>query len=76
MTMIYPSDLACIQYAGKTGFCAKGCRRWAAAHGFDWAQFVREGISAERLAATGDPMALAAIAAVTARREGEEDGQR
>ena len=39
-------------------FCAKGCRAWAAAHGFDWADFVENGVTAERLLSTGDALAL------------------
>lgn len=40
------------------GYCARGARRWAARMGLDWAAFVRDGIDAEILRATGDAMAL------------------
>ena len=39
-------------------YCAKGARRWCARIGIDWAAFVRDGIDAEVLEATGDAMAL------------------
>ena len=39
-------------------YCARGARRWFARMELDWAAFVRDGISAEALEATGDAMAL------------------
>lgn len=39
-------------------YCAGGARRWAARIGLDWAAFVRDGIEAAALEATGDAMAL------------------
>lgn len=48
-------------YSRRRGFCRGGARKWFRAHGFDWSQFVREGIAAERLAATGDGLALALV---------------
>ncbi len=45
----------------KLGYCAAGVRRFAERHGLDFKAFVRDGIDADRLAATGDGMALAAI---------------
>ena len=46
----------------RPGFCARGTRAWAAAHGLDWAAFVREGIDAELLERTGDALALRVVA--------------
>lgn len=45
----------------RPGLCARGARAWAAAHGLDWGSFVREGIDAELLTATGDAMALRVV---------------
>ncbi len=45
----------------KLGYCAAGVRRFAERHDLDFKAFVRDGIDADRLAATGDGMALAAI---------------
>lgn len=42
---------------GRVGFCARGARAWFARQGLDWAEFVRGGIDAEVLLATGDPLA-------------------
>lgn len=39
-------------------YCANGSRRWAARIGLNWADFIREGIEADKLEATGDAMAL------------------
>ena len=61
MMKITPSDLSSVPFAGRQGYCMAGCRRWAAAQGFDWVEFVREGIDAERLLATGDAMAEAVV---------------
>lgn len=40
------------------GYCARGSRRWFARMGLDWGDFVRDGIDAEIIEATGDAMAL------------------
>ena len=48
-------------YSKRPGFCRDGARRWARAHGIDWRDFVRNGIAAERLEATGDAFALALV---------------
>ncbi len=52
--------------------CLQGARPWFRRHGFDWQDFLISGISADRLATTGDALALRVIA--TAReRVGRED---
>lgn len=45
-------------FNGRSGFCARGAREWARRHGVDWASFVRDGVEADVLLATGDAMAL------------------
>lgn len=59
------------------GFCACGGRLWARHHGLDWATFVRDGLPAEVLEATGDPMALRLVAHARAQQMPVEvsDGQ-
>lgn len=42
----------------RRGYCSRGARAWFKANGLDWAHFVLHGISARKLTATGDPMAL------------------
>ena len=54
--------------------CFQGARPWFRRHGFDWQAFLAAGIAAERLAATGDTLALRVIA--TARARIARDGQR
>ena len=39
------------------GWCNRGARAWFARHGLDWSAFVREGIDADTLLATGCGMA-------------------
>lgn len=41
----------------KAGICASGARRWFNAHGLDFRDFMRNGIDAELLLATGDAYA-------------------
>lgn len=54
-------------------YCARGTRRWAARVGVDWSAFVRAGIDADILLATGDAMALRLVEHVRARRAAEAD---
>lgn len=57
--------------------CARGSRVWFAQHGFDYNDFLKNGIAAEKLEATGDHFAL--LASRTAREEAAQkevsDGQ-
>ena len=48
-------------------FCFQGARLWFRRHGLDWQAFLREGLDAETLAATGDALALRVIAVAEAR---------
>lgn len=58
-------------------YCANGARRWFARMGLDWAAFVRDGIDADVLAATGDGMALKLVEHVmSVRHEPAEGAQR
>lgn len=45
------------------GFCVTGTRRWFDRHDLDFRQFLREGIDADTLLATGDAMAQRVVAA-------------
>lgn len=44
--------------AGKPGYCSTGARRWFDARRLPWRTFVREGLPASQLRATGDALAL------------------
>lgn len=41
--------------------CSGGARDWWKHHGFDWSDFLRNGIPAETLLETGDPFALRVV---------------
>ncbi|MBT2748591.1 hypothetical protein J7J64_19415 [Lysobacter sp. ISL-42] len=49
-------------FSVRDGFCAQGGREWFAYYGLSWSDFVRDGIEAEVLQATGDALALRVIA--------------
>lgn len=49
-------------YSPRKGFCRGGARDWFRAHDLDWQQFVRQGVPAAALEATGDALALALVA--------------
>ncbi len=48
-------------YNRRPGFCRTGARPYFAMLGLDWPAFVRHGIPAAQLTATGDPLALALV---------------
>ncbi len=45
----------------RNGYCRGQSREWFRRHGLDWRDFVRNGIAAETLEATGDGLALALV---------------
>ena len=47
--------------------CFQGARPWFRRHELDWQAFLRDGLDAEVLAATGDALALRVIAVAEAR---------
>lgn len=46
-------------YNRRRGYCAAGARAWFARYGLDWSAFLREGIAASKLDATGDALGAA-----------------
>lgn len=56
-----------IQDLRASRLCFQGARPWFARHGLNWQAFLREGLEAEVLAATGDALALRVIAIAEAR---------
>lgn len=60
-------------YTRRRGFCRSGARAWFAEHSLDWRAFVRHGIDAETLLATGDALAVATVAWAK-ECEGRADG--
>lgn len=53
--------------ARQMGYCASGVRAMARRHGLDLGAFLRDGIDAEALLATGDAQAVALVEAVHGR---------
>ena len=53
----------------RPGFCAQGGREWFAYYGLDWGAFVRDGIDADVLEATGDALGLRVAAFARAEAE-------
>lgn len=43
------------------GYCNRGARLFCRLNGIDWADFLENGIDAERLRATNDAQAIAAV---------------
>lgn len=67
MMVIYADVRAC-------QFCSKGAREWFKRFGFDYLDFVKNGLAAETLLATGDPFALRAIEQAK-KRVGADNGK-
>ena len=42
-------------------YCARGSREFFQRHGFDWSDFLRNGIEREKFIETGDAMALRCV---------------
>lgn len=59
----------------RTGYCAKQSRAFFAEHGLDWLTFVREGIDAEQLLATGNALAEHLVAHARAVEEAHDGSQ-
>ena len=58
-------------------YCSRGTRQWFQSKGLDWSDFLENGIEADKLIQTGDPMALAIVEQVRARngRKQETDNR-
>ena len=50
-----------IAHVRAVGLCVNGSRTWFERHGLDFRAFLREGLDAETLLATGDAMALRVV---------------
>lgn len=49
--------------------CSRGARKFFERHGLDWSAFVKQGVPAEKLAATGDAMALQVVEVARGRQK-------
>lgn len=61
---IYVSDL---KQAPGGAYCHPGARKFFQRHGLDWADFVKNGIEAEVVLATGDAMAVRIVESARTR---------
>jgi hypothetical protein len=56
-----------MRHIREEGLCARGARAWMSHYGFDFRDFLKNGLRAEELEATGDAFALRVCA--RARKE-------
>jgi len=56
-----------MRHVREAKLCRKDSRKWYERQGWVWSDFLANGIPAEKLIATGDPIVMAAVEA--ARRE-------
>lgn len=69
--MDIPADLIIrMRDITRAGHCARGTPGWFADHGLDFAGFMKNGIAATELAATGDALALQVVSR-TIRNRGD-----
>ena len=57
------------------GLCVNGSRAWFTRHGLDFRAFLRDGLDAETLLATGDAMALRVVSYAEAHARQQRDVQ-
>jgi len=55
------TTIVTLRHLRELGYCSRGARAFAARHGLDWPAFLRQGVPAAQLEATGDAMAQAAV---------------
>lgn len=69
--MDVPADIRItITDVSRAGFCARGARRWFETNGIDFRAFVKDGIAAADLIATGDVLAERVVAGRLGRGHG------
>jgi hypothetical protein len=62
-----PDIVVTITDVRNAGVCVRGAKRWTQANGLDFAHFLKHGLPASTLLATGDPRVPRAIATAEAR---------
>jgi hypothetical protein len=66
-----PDTLITIDHVRAAGLCVHGTRTWFARHGLDFRAFLRAGLEADTLLATGDAMAARVVEHARRRRPRE-----
>lgn len=56
----------------RAGYCMSGARRWFRSHGLDFRTFLKNGIPAADLLATGDAQAIRTVEVTREARRGKE----
>lgn len=59
-----------------SGMCAKGARRFFARHGWDWSDFLANGMEEEQALSTGDAMAERVVEAARGRQQQQKANRR
>lgn len=52
-----------MRHVRQAGLCSRGSREWCRRNGMDWSAFLSDGMPAETLLATGDPIVARVVAA-------------
>lgn len=68
-TIVTMQDARAVRTPTGRGYCSRGIRAFFARHGLDFQDFLRNGIAAEKLEATGDHMALKAVEVARGRQQ-------
>lgn len=58
-----------MRHVRQAKMCSRGARAFFDRHGLDWLEFLRSGVAAEKLIATGDAMALKVVEVARGRIE-------
>ncbi len=64
-----PPLIVRISHMRAAGLCVTGSRAWFRRQGLDFRDFAKNGIDAEKLRATGDPIPMRAVVIAEAERE-------
>lgn len=65
------AEIITINDVRRTGHCVRGIKRWFEGHNLDFDRFLRRGVEAETLLATGDALAIQVVTAVRERRSSD-----
>lgn len=50
-----------LEHMRELGYCSRGARYFFQLHNLDWSKFIKEGLPAEDIEATGDVLALKVV---------------
>lgn len=58
-----------MEHIREARMCSRGARTFFERHGLDWRKFLKDGLPAETLEATGDAMALQVVEVARGRKQ-------